>query len=997
MPGIVVWCLLTAYMQVFTQTVVIGQEYYVTPALPPSPDCSEFEYCHTLEYYAVNSANFFVNKTNVFLIFFDGTHNLTQKLDSKNIAFFYMKTFNSQTDNVSIAVFIGGLSFTSVNSLIITGIKVVGSSELEKMCFYLLNIQHFQALGLSLSNCSLSVNTSILENGMTIELTLAESEFQHAELRIGSDGSKVQSQIFNMTLLDSVFLFSPISLYVEEVNLTISLLNAKVELGSGINLTFVHSRQQPTIAIISIQNGHISDSPLKVDVLPKSSVSVSDRMMSGFWIDLVRTDIIGSIFILNGAPGFRLNCNTTENKLINSSKAALYIGGWEAANCVLTSCLILGNRGSGIVISQSYYETVLIVKNSTLNNNYHGLLSQSGKAYITFSDSTLDNNHHSGIIVSTNSPNHPTTVNIINCSVRNNLQVGVNIQPYYRTLEVNITDSVISYNRKPFGHYKDDASRGTCAAALMIVCSKNDDDSVITIANCTFEGNEDSALEPKIVQVIHCSKLYLDSHSQFIHNNGTALEAYKSQVIVLGHVTFSNNSAYRGGGLALIYSTVLLERNSLLEFEGNRVSDVGGAIYYPLISEDKDEFCFYQLNISEPNEAKELNATVRFSGNVASNGGELIFGAALNDECEISDHSHISSSSVYQFIFSNDTNSSGMSSFSSEPTRVCFCKGGVPQCMEKSFILSHLDQPVFPGEMITLSAVIVGKDFGTASGSIYATFIHSSDNIVGLQPSQYSQVVNYSNCNELEYTILSLPNKSVTLVFTASVASTQFMLTDSYVKFLISQYKSHSTDKLLDIPIYATMFVDDCPLGFSLSSHQQPVCTCTDMLTEVGIGNCTIVNHTGLIERSGSVWVGLINGQLSAHRYCPYRYCKADTISVDLNNSQSQCSSNRAGVLCGKCEDNYSLPLGSSSCIKCSDSRYVTLIIPILFGTVFLVLLIKVLDLTVANGMINGVIFYANIMWANKSTLLSADSHSLYYSHLYHTSATSMVEPGVWI
>ena len=147
-----------------------------------------------------------------------------------------------------------------------------------------------------------------------------------------------------------------------------------------------------------------------------------------------------------------------------------------------------------------------------------------------------------------------------------------------------------------------------------------------------------------------------------------------------------------------------------------------------------------------------------------------------------------------------------------------------------------------------------------------------------------------------------------------------------------------------------------CPLGFSLSSHQPPACTCTDMLTEVGIGNCTIVNHTGLIERSGSVWVGLINGQLSAHRYCPYRYCKADTIPVDLNNSQSQCSSNRAGVLCGKCKASFSLALGSSSCIECSDSRYVTLIIPILLGTVLLVLLIKVLDLTVANGMINGIL-----------------------------------------
>ena len=819
---------------------MIGQEYYVTPALPPSPDCSEFEYCHTLEYYAVNSVNFFVNKTNVSMIFFDGTHNLTQKLDSKNIAFFYMKTFNSQTDNVSIAVFNGGLSFTSVISLIITSIKAVGSSELEKVCFYLLNIQHFQALGLSLSNCSFSVNTSILENGMTIELTLTESEFQHAELRIGSDGSKVQNQTLNVTLLDSVFLVSPISLYVEEVNLTISLLNAKVEFGSGINLKFVHCRQQPTIAIVNIQNGHISDSPLKVDVLPKNSVSVSDRVMNNFLVDLVRTNVIGGVFFLNGASGFEVNCNFTENIFINSSGTALYIQGWK----VLTNCLILGSKHTGLYIGQPYIDdAVLIVKNSTLNSNHYGMLCQSRSASITLSDSTLDNNQLSGIIVHTT--HDPTTVNIINCKVRNNSQVGINIQLYLK-LGLNISNSVISNNRKSFDLYMYDPIRGTSAAALMIVCPESDD-QVIAIVNCTFENNIDSAIEPKIVQVIHCSKLYLDGHTQFVHNNGTALEAYKSQVVVSGHVTFSNNSAYRGGGLALIYSTVLLERNSFLEFEGNRVSDVGGAIYYPLISEDKDEFCFYLLNISK-NELKELNVTVRFSANVAYSGGEIIFGAALKDECKVNYYSSLKSSDVYQSIFSYNTNSSRMSSFTSEPTRVCFCDlSGVPQCMENSSILSHLDQPVFPGEMITLSAVIVGKDFGTASGSVYATFIHSSDNIVGLEPSQYSQVVDYSNCNELEYTILSFPNRSVTLVFTASVASTQSMLTDSYVEYLISQYKNQNTDELLDIPIYATMFVDDCPLGFSLSSHQQPTCTCTDMLTEVGIGNCTIVNHTQLV------------------------------------------------------------------------------------------------------------------------------------------------------
>ena len=64
--------------------------------------------------------------------------------------------------------------------------------------------------------------------------------------------------------------------------------------------------------------------------------------------------------------------------------------------------------------------------------------------------------------------------------------------------------------------------------------------------------------------------------------------------------------------------------------------------------------------------------------------------------------------------------------------------------------------------------------------------------------------------------------------------------------------------------------------------------------------------------------------------------------------------------------ENFSLAIGSSRCIECSNSHNVALLLAFAAAGVFLVFFILVLNLTVTQGLINGVIFYANIIWAYK-------------------------------
>ena len=75
---------------------------------------------------------------------------------------------------------------------------------------------------------------------------------------------------------------------------------------------------------------------------------------------------------------------------------------------------------------------------------------------------------------------------------------------------------------------------------------------------------------------------------------------------------------------------------------------------------------------------------------------------------------------------------------------------------------------------------------------------------------------------------------------------------------------------------------------------------------------------------------------------------------------------NHSGTLCGACQPGLSLALGTSQCLSCSNSHLLLLILFAVMG-LKLVCVIKVFNLTVSEGVINGLIFYANIVQANQT------------------------------
>ena len=181
-----------------------------------------------------------------------------------------------------------------------------------------------------------------------------------------------------------------------------------------------------------------------------------------------------------------------------------------------------------------------------------------------------------------------------------------------------------------------------------------------------------------------------------------------------------------------------------------------------------------------------------------------------------------------------------------------------------------------------------------------------------------------------------------------------------------------------------------CPIGFQpTESVTSCFCQCDSKLIEY-ITVCNIQNET--FVRKGNSWINYINGSNDSgyvlHPYCPLDYCHppGSRIEVNLNipnGADAQCAKNHSGKLCGTCKLSLSLSLSSSQCIQC-PSYWSALVIVILIAAIIagiaLVAILLVLNLTVAVGTLNGIIFYANIVNANSSTFFSISQIKLYHS-----------------
>ena len=402
----------------------------------------------------------------------------------------------------------------------------------------------------------------------------------------------------------------------------------------------------------------------------------------------------------------------------------------------------------------------------------------------------------------------------------------------------------------------------------------------------------------------------------------------KGQLRVIG-----NTAINTGGGIAVSFDA--LHNSTEIYFINNTAKTKGGAIYVhdsvssALYCTSYDYFykfmCFYQ---PEAESSKQVHMT--FDGNVATLGDDL-YGGMLGI-CKLGNTSQNSSA-----VFDEITNMTQNETLSSDAFQIRTCNGS-------EFVNKH----VFPGEMFSIGIVAVGQRNGLSQGTAQVNIIDSS-NTVSLGSYNQSRQLVGPNCTSLNLTVISQENISISLQVIADIC--------------VGQSSTFNPDHALHISLQ----IKHCPEPlFELSDN---VCKCNMRLERFG----SVYNVTSQsIQRSrmDTFWLGYDNNtkELIIHPNCPFYYCvfKKINVSFSLNVTGLQCYHNRSGLLCGACHDGHSLTLGLHMCSECSN--FYLLLVPIfmILGITLVVFLIT-FKISVAQGTINGLIFYANIFQMNRA------------------------------
>ena len=480
---------------------------------------------------------------------------------------------------------------------------------------------------------------------------------------------------------------------------------------------------------------------------------------------------------------------------------------------------------------------------------------------------------------------------------------------------------------------------------------------------------------------------------------GISLSQSHLEILDGVEITFSvlSNSAMRGGGIYSIDSTIAVRQPSTLHLTSNDAHDGGGLYltgytkinFFKLVNDNftypallftanhansggaiyvddetnsaacstKTECIIQSLSLDPQILSTDNTVNIYFFNNMATESGSDIYGGLFN-RCIQSQIAAVPERNNTGLAYLEQISNITLNSIASLPVKVCLCNDrSQPDC-------SHHQQrvQVRKGEKFTvlLAAVdqaehLVGADINSFLSSFQGRF----------SEGQQTQRVEME-CKNLMFNVFSPENfELLTLYADGPCGSSEFSVRYVNITFLDCT----------------------CPIGFEPgNSPTSCECICDSALSRY-ITTCDSSTNS-LLRVNTNSWITYINdtnpSDYLIYPTCPFDYCHSptDNISINLNlpNGQdAQCAYNRTGVLCGACKEHLSLSLGSSLCLPCSGywpAVLVAILLAAIIAGILLVTAVLVLNFTVAIGLINGFIFYADVVAAGNSVLFSSSEPS---------------------
>ena len=917
---------LLVLISIFAAETKNGVVYYVSPTQPLSScsggsSCPPGELCHTIDYLSKHSSEFFSSDhVNVTLIFICGVHNHTNELTAQNLHSFAMKGAAESTENVIINhVQYGDSKCTLIQFF---NISFVNITNLTMSCPSI-NMKHGF---IAVKSCNLYGYPHITESLSFISITGKGSQALLDSCTFKENCFVTSNYSDGITVSDSTF-----RSYKHQTNSIIVALSSVVTLTGNVNFTdSVIGLNQPqyssgTAVFLKTTHPELTSS---LNITTPANV---------YFVNLTSNKDGGAVYGENAA----IHVDTKVSVVFMYNAAGWFGGAMYVMKGMITvgakSCMtftyntVRDSDGGAVWLSNGTLvvdsEASLTFSHNSAGTNGGAFLLQNGQLIATAKANLNFNNNsaiYGGGFLLRSSVAHVGTdgINFVNNKGANGGALYFN----YGTMYVNTNKTV-----------------------TFIMNVAQDKGGAIFI---------ETGAQPSII---------VDTSSKIL---------------------LFDNRAFQGGALYIMPSSfvITLGYQSSITFVNNAALDVGGAIYSLSSSP-----CIFMI--------MDYSAQVHFKGNHAERGvGHHMYGASVR--AALCDGIHISLANKHgkphcwheyevpdgyvNISFDPNLNET-LSPVSSAPQRVCLCdSNGKPQCANISYIFTNIS--VYHGETIMLPTCIVGYDLGTTVGTIHARPLYSDS----LSKRDKSQMVSDNEkCFPFNYTVHSKHDYELLLLQPSFLPASAYINNEStkddiykyktMISGQISDYVSYNNhgcvdQELLTTPIFINIsLLPGCPPGLTLD-YNGTDCSCYPVLSN-GF-KCSVQNKRGLLRWKSTVWVNATfngshsNGIIYSH-FCPLLYCKSGNKTVNIGDDPSkQCASNRAGILCGACTDNFSLAIGSSRCIECPSSHNVALLLfAFAAAGVFLVFFILALNLTVTQGLINGVIFYANIVWAYKIIL----------------------------
>ena len=427
--------------------------------------------------------------------------------------------------------------------------------------------------------------------------------------------------------------------------------------------------------------------------------------------------------------------------------------------------------------------------------------------------------------------------------------------------------------------------------------------------------------------------LIFKSTTKFWNNSKSALVLDGSTLEVHDQVEFTNNTGLRGGAIAIYgRSRIIFHKNAKLTFEANSCDDKGGAMYIqapgpPLVSFNATGTNIYTCFFAYSNSSihyDEWNITVIFKNNRAPrhSSGKSVYVTTLKNCWQVGENRTNNSVLKWKFVkFHN-----------------------LPENFTN-----------FTGEVATdpIEIEYVKTDWKVAPGEIFNATVKLRDEVKNLVPGIVDIVINSFSVHLNTPSALFLTTGKITNISLCGIERSKF-----------SVQLNCKGSQLLSTVI-GDLELNNCYAGFRFS-NETLTCKCMDSVKDEqarGVSHCA-PDGKSLYVKQG-YWAGKVQGKFSTH-VCPDGYCKSWDSSANeyLYFEDQMCKQGRkqSSVLCGQCEANHSVTIGSEQCKNECTNLYLLLLIPLALVLLLIVMGIMLIDLDVFTGYLNAWVYSYQVM-----------------------------------